>query len=254
MRALPAATLLLPLVAGACTTNPKPVTPQRPTFSSNTQTTSEDTFELEAGLNADPDDTSNVTTLLKYGLSPTSEVFVGLVPYKHIEEDSQGDTQQGLGNTTVGVRHRVWESDGGLSGAYQFLTKLPTADEDDELGSGEIDFFGAAILTQDLGALDVTGFYQLGILGETDDDGTDTSHLLALASSLPITDPMGLFAEITGIYSPRRDDLAFATFGATYSLSQSTMLDFGMRVGLNADSPDAVFIFGVTTNFGHIAR
>ena len=243
--------LTLVTLGAACAANePQPVTPQRPTFSSDTNTTAEGTLELEAGADVDPNDFETIVTTLKYGLAGNAEVFLEALPYVRLEEGIDGDPQQGFGDMLLGVRHRVWQNESGLSTAYRLATKLPTADDGLGLGSGEVDFLGAAIIMQTFGAAAVTGFYEVGVLGSDDGDGTDLRHLFTFAGSTPIAGRFGYYGELAGFYGADRSDLGFLTTGATYTVAPWMVADFGFRFGLTADSPDAALVFGLTTNFG----
>lgn len=243
--------LILVLLTAACAANdPQPVTPQRPTFSSDTNTTAEGTLELESGLDVDPNEFDAVVMTLKYGLARNAEVFMTALPFVRLDEGPDGDPQQGLGDVFLGWRHRVWQNESGLSTAYQISTKLPTAHEALGLGSGEVDFLGAAIVMKAIGAASVTGFYEVGVLGTENGDDTDLRHLVTFAGSTPIAGRFGYYGELAGFYGANRSDLGFLTTGATYTVAPSMVVDFGFRFGLTAESPDAALIVGVTTNFG----
>ena len=115
-------------------------TPQRPTFSKNAATTAQGTVEIEAGLLRDPGDLFDTPTTLKYGLSERDELFVGFAPFKMVE--LPGDDGEGFGDILVGWRQRFWQQqESGTAAAWQAAVKLPTADEDEGLGSGEVDGF-----------------------------------------------------------------------------------------------------------------
>ena len=104
--------LLLP----ACATtlaHGRPVTPQRPTYSSDTNTTAEGTVELESGLGASRDGDLSTPNTLKYGAGERTELFVGVSPFNVVERP--GGDGVGFGDLLVGVRHRFLESDCGLS-------------------------------------------------------------------------------------------------------------------------------------------
>ena len=132
-----------------------PATPQRPTFSKNTATTAQGTVEVEAGLLRDPGDLFDTPTTIKYGLSAQDELFIGLSPFKMVE--LPGDDGEGFGDVTLGWRQRFWEQqDNGTSAAWMAYVKLPTADEDEGLGSGEVDGFLAGSLTMATGSCRLT--------------------------------------------------------------------------------------------------
>ncbi len=248
------ATLLALGLAGSCAGLPgggASVTPQRPTFSSDTNTTAEGTLELESGLFLDPGDAAALPTVLKYGAGPRTELFVGLSPFNFVE--LPGEDARGVGDTIVGTRHRFWENDTGTSSALQLATKLPTGDESEGLSTGEIDFFAAGILTHVFSERTAgTAYYELGVLGDPADTDTDTRHTVAIAASHSLDDHLGLYAELAQILDIRGFDPLITTLGVTRSVNPSLVLDFGLALGLNGDAPDAALVAGLTMNFGRV--
>ena len=227
-------------------------TPQRPTVSSDTSTTAEGTAELESGVAIDPGDSRDIPLTLKIGLNDRTELFTSWSPYQKV--DLPGTDGRGPGDVFIGTRTRLFEEkESRPSGALQLQTKLPAADEDEGLGSGEVDFFGAGILTKNLGPVTTTGFYQLGFLGEVDDDGTDLEHTFAIAASTSIGDGFSVFGEAAGIFTPEADDeQVFATTGIAFSPGSSIVFDAAVVTGLSDDAPDFQILFGVTTNLGRL--
>jgi len=251
MRTLTFAAPLAGLVA--CSTPPEDApaaTPQRPSFSSDTNTAARGSVEMETGAQVDPNDALSLPTSFRYGAGDATEVYVGLSPYEVVERP--GDDGEGFGDTTVGVRHRFFTREDGTSGALQVQAKLPTGEESEGLSSGEVDGFGAAILTHVFdGGAGTTLFYQLGLLGDPDGSGTDTEHALAFAASAPLPHGFGVFAELLGIDGPD-DDPASLQAGFTRSVLPSLVFDVSAIVGLNSDADDAVYLAGLTMNLGRL--
>lgn len=249
-------TVLALALASSCAGLPQggaSVTPQRPTFSSDTNTTAEGTFELESGLYLDPGESASLPTTLKYGAGPRTELYLGLSPYNYVE--LPGEDGRGVGDMLVGVRHRFWENDTGTSSAFQFATKLPTGDKSEGLSTGEIDFFAAAILTHVYDEKTAgTAYYELGVLGDPADNDTDTQHTLAVAASHSLQGQVGLYAELAQILGVGGFDPMITTLGVTRTLNPSLVLDFGLALGLNSDAPDAALVAGLTMNFGAVRR
>jgi len=245
--------IVLALLSAACVspnTKPAAATPQRPLISRNTNTTAVGTLELEAGTAIDVGDSFMAPMTLKYGIDEDEELFISLSPINFME--LPGSDAEGFGDLTIGMRRRLW-SQKEVAVAMQFATKLPTGDEDDGLSTGEIDFFGAAIVDYDLDlATTITGFYQFGVIGDPTDTDPGIQHVLAIAGRHTLNDDFGLFGEINGISDPGSLDPATAIFGITHPLSPGFIVDAGIQVGLNTDAPDARFLIGLTTNFGSI--
>ncbi len=228
------------------------VTPQRPTFSRNTQTTAFKTLELESGVTYDHNDSVTSPMTLKYGIDEDEEIFLSVSPLNVIS--LPGNDGEGFGDLTVGVARRVW-TDGRTAAAYQLSTKLPTGNENQGLSNGEIDFFGAAVVDHQIDlATTLTAFYQLGVIGDAVGNDPGIQHGFALAGSHTLNDEYGLFAELAGYADPGRIDPVFATMGATYTLNRYMVADAAVVLGVNSDAPDAQFLIGITTNFGALTR
>ncbi len=243
------------LSAAACAPfaqDPAPVTPQRPTVSSDTSTTKVGTLELEAGATVDPGDSLSVPTTLKWGAGEHTELFVGWPAFVHIERP--GDDADGPGSVSLGVRHRFLEElVDRPSVATQLTTKLPTASQREGLDSGEIDFHAALIASQSFSGVALTGFYRLGVLGNPGPDGTILEHDIALAAGTSLDDRWGIFGEAAALLTPETDtEDVRLTLGATYAFAPSLVLDVGIAVGLTREAPDFQAMVGFTHNFGDI--
>ncbi len=251
MRAL----VILTLAFTACSTpgpNRPPVTPQRPTVAADTSTTAKGSFELEAGVALDPSTAFDAPMTIKHGAGEATEINVGFNPFTW--RDQGGCDESGFGDMTFALRHRFLEGiDERPSAAFQFTTKLPTADEDKGLSSGEIDFFPAAIVTQGFGDLTATLYYQLGILGDPQGTGTDIQPTGTAMLAASFTDRIGAVVEFAGIDDPGPVDPIFTTLAVSYAWHPALVFDAGVVFGLNDDAADAQFVIGVTTNFGQLA-
>jgi hypothetical protein len=229
-------------------------TPQRPTFSKNTSTTAQGTVEIEAGLLRDPGDLFDTPTTVKYGLSAQDELFIGLSPFKMVE--LPGDDGEGFGDVTLGWRQRFWEQqDSGTSAAWMAYVKLPTADEDEGLGSGEVDGFVAGSLTMATEDWSANAYGQFGLLGELDGSGVDHQEAVSAVFDMPFagTNAGGL-AELAAVFTPERDlEEVFTILGVNWSPLPGVVLDTGVLLGLTDDAPDFQYFIGITRNLGRIS-
>ena len=249
--------LLVPTLAGSCLAPPSPppsqrgqVTPQRPTLSSDTNTTAPGTVEIEAGVTVDPGDVFGTPLSLKFGVGETTEVFLGWTPVLVI--DLPGDDASGPSDVVLGTRHRfVEETESRPSFAWQGSIKLPTADVDEGLGTGEVDVSLAGIATKSLGALGATAFYSLDLLGSPDESGMDVGHSGALALGAPLNDTLGAFGELAGIFLPEDDaEIVFTTLGLALQVAPWLVVDAAAVVGLSDEAPDLQAVLGLTHNLG----
>src|SRR5688572_14553411 len=226
-------------------------TPQRPTFSRNTSTTAQGTVEIEAGLMREPGEQFATPATLKYGLSPRDELFVGFTPFKMVE--LPGDDGEGFGDVLVGWRQRFYEMESEpATVAWQAALKLPTADEDEGLGTGEVDGFLAGILTFAQERWTGTGYAQFGLLGEPDDSGVDHQEAIAGVFDMGLANTnAGVVAELAGVFTPERDlEEVFTTLGVNWSPLPGVVFDTGVLLGLSDDAPDFQYFVGTTRNLG----
>lgn len=227
------------------------VTPQRPTFSSDTSTTAAGTYELEAGLNVDPNDSFDSPLVFKRGVDERSEVFVGLSPYQEVSVP--GPNADGTSDTVIGYRRRFHEREDHAA-AWLAAVKLPTGDESDGLSSGELDVYLAAIYSRSVEDLSLVGYYQLEFLGETTGSGFDVAHGLAIAASHPVAPEISAFGEVAYKFGAESPDPLFTTLGATYTVAPGLVLDTAVVLGLNSQAPDVQFVVGFTRNMGRMQR
>ena len=224
-------------------------TPQRPTLSSDTNTTVEGTFEVELGGTWDPDSFIDTPTTLKFGAGPATEVFIGWSPFLYVE--NPGRNEYGVGDVAFGMRHRFQtETSYSPATVIQTSVKFPTANEKDGLGSGEVDASFAGIATKTFGEYGVTGFYSLNLLGDPS-GGADLGQSLALSSSTPKINDLSFFGEVAGVWIPEQDtEQLFSIVGLTFNPRPSCVFDCGVLIGLNQDAPDLQFVVGLTQNLG----
>jgi len=251
---LAACAATLGLAVAGCMQLPReaPATPQRPTFSSDTSTTAPGTIEVEAGLYVDPSDRYAIPVSPKFGVGDRTEFFLGWEPWQRV--DRKGGAEDGIGDLFGGVRHRLRDEDElRPSVATQLSGKLPTASESRGLGTGEVDVFLAGILTKNLRLATLTGFYQLGILGDPVGNGLDVEHGLALAGTVPLEQRLSGFVEIAARLVGEQDrEEVFGTAGVAYARRPGLVFDAAFSAGLTDDAPDWVLLLGVTTNLGEL--
>ena len=246
--------LAVALPLGACTApfEGATPTPQRPTVSSDTNLTVAGTIELESGIAFEASESFDTPNTLKLGLSDTAEAFVGFSPQRSTEVP--GPNPRGAGDFVIGSRMKVAE-EGSFGAAVQIATRLPGGNGGDSEGREEADFFVAGMASDQFGDLGVTGFYQLGLIGDGDDDSILAEHTAALAVGVPASDSVGLFGEIAGIFRPDLDSNAvLATAGASWAWAPNLTLDGALQIGLTEDAPDYLLLFGMTWNLGGILQ
>ncbi len=239
------------LVPAACVTpgTGKPATPQRPTVSNDTSTTAEGTLELEAGAAIDPGDAGDLPFMLKYGLDHRTDLALGFSPLRWV--DRPGDNEYGVGDLVIGARHRFHEeTESEPAIAALVAAKVPTADDDKGLGTGEFDFGAAAIFSKTAGRMSYVAQAGLDFVGDPR-GGTDLGQTFALVASTPVADRWTGFAELAGIFVPSQDiSIGLLTVGAAWAPEPDLVFDAAVVAGLSSDAPDFLFLIGLTRNFG----
>lgn len=242
------------MLAGACrVSDAAAATPQRPTVSFDTSTTSVGTVELESGGAWDPRDAADTPATLKHGVRDGSELFVGWSPWLQLQRP--GADANGPGDLVLGMRQRVFGSGGGdLSGALVLSGKLPTASDASGLGSGEPDVRLGAIVNRSLGAVNANLFYQYGALGDAL-GGSDDEHTLTLTLGVPLGGDVAMFHEVGATWLPEQDQQrGFWIPGVAWAVRPWCVLDCALNVGLGDDAPDLQLFVGSTINFGAVGR
>ncbi|MDH3216413.1 MAG: hypothetical protein OEN01_09005 [Candidatus Krumholzibacteria bacterium] len=242
------------LVYSCAAVPPAPVAPQRPSYSSDVTTTAPRTLEVEAGVFIDDEDMVDTPFAIKWGATETAELFVGWSPYVRVALREADES--GVGDFVLGTRVRFLEEGPRRpAAAFQLTTKLPAADKDSGLGTGLVDFFGAAIVTKAFDRTTVNGFYQLGVLSDPAGGNVILEHDLAIAVGHPIVQNLGGFTELSVILTPNQNNEAVLwTLGMGYVVHPNVAFDSAVFVGLTDDTSRFAITFGTTVNVGRIGR
>jgi hypothetical protein len=209
-------------------------------------------LELEAGVLVDDEDMIDTPFTFKWGATETSEIFFGWSPYIRVAA-RKGD-ESGVGDVVLGSRVRfVEEASRRPAAAFQLAAKLPSADTDSGLGTGLVDFFGAAIVTKAFDRTTFNGFYQVGVLSDPAGSNVIIEHGMALAVGHPIVQNLGGFTELTVILTPEQNNEAVLwVLGAGYGIHPSIAFDSALFVGLTDDATKFKITVGATVNLGSV--
>jgi outer membrane putative beta-barrel porin/alpha-amylase len=239
--------LLGPLPARAGTVSQVPANPQRPSFASNAGTTVPGYLELEAG-GTFSNDAFSTPCALKFGLGRIADATFGFTPIVGVDED--GHTQTGIGDTLLSGKIRFFESPEG-NAAIEGFVKIPTADEDKGLGTGDIDAGFRFIASRAWGQNHFD--FNLGgeFAGVPDASSNDARWTTILSWQRVAGDRLGVYGELFIQFLPAADLENISTdWGVTYALNPSFVLDAGVNVGLSDDAPDWQLLVGVTKVLG----
>lgn len=223
----------------------------RPLFTEDTGTAEKRTFELELALDYLRDDNRDKyftpIAQLAYGLTERIEIAASVA---YIFWDiHDGDREDGWGDINVYFKYRVWD-EGKFHPAFAFkpLIKIPTANENKDLGSGKTDYGLTAVFSKSLGSWNIHFDALYLFIGE--DHETDVLDA-GLAAEYEIKKGLLAVGEIryaNNLNSDDKDDPTFVLFGFQ-SQAGSAIFDGGMIIGLNNAAPDYGFTLGVTLQF-----
>jgi hypothetical protein len=223
-----------------------PVTPQRPSFSTNTSTTAPGYLEAEVGASLQ-ENLSEIPSLLKLGLLETTELSLGIMPLRSV--DLGPTSESGFGDVRLGLRHRfVDEVEGVPSLAAEGWVKLPTADEDKGLGTGETDVGMLFIMSKSMAAFSFDANLGLSFIGDPVENDTNTHVNLIGTASRGLTPALSGYLELFLEIPP--DDAKnvwIFDLGVGYSVHPGLVLDAAFAAGLSDTAPDWQVLFGFTT-------
>lgn len=221
----------------------------RPLSTDDVGITEKGTFALETAFDAirlgHRDRVYKPSLTLTYGLFERMEVEVGGgYLFFHAKE---GEKENGFADTELKLKYRLtnetpWIPSFGVKG----VLKTPTASESKGLGSGKADFNLKAIATKNLSKrLAVSLNLGYTFIGEHHVDNDLTYSLgavFAMSDKWAVVGEVGGSNKLTG----RREDRPFSgLIGTYYRLTDNTIWDAGLEIGMNKGAPD----YRVTTGF-----
>ena len=216
-------------------------------------------FEFEAGVNFDRDKDENhldVPLAIAYGLVPRLEVGIGLGGQFERREDAFGNKEHvsGIGDLTVGSKLLVFNAEQAWADhAVAAALKLPTAKRSHDLGSGQVDFNAAWIVTKPI----TEGFnahLNLGYTwtGGSAKSGLDDELFSGLAADYQLTGCLQLVGEVyAGMPVHYCSDTGiFLNGGLRCTVLEGLCLDAAVGTGVREPSAELLATLGLTWTFG----
>ena len=194
----------------------------------------------------DSDSTNNyeIPVNAGYGLTDSLEITLG-VPYIKIDPDNER-SEKGMGDLAIRPELVILkESDSVPQMSMALTIKFDTGS--DEIGSDTTDYGLFLNVSKEFGKTKLHGNAGYSFLENSDD-----SIFLGGAFEYSISDSLTLMGEIwteTPIDSSDDDKVAEILGGATYDISDTITLDFGIGTGLHKENIDLRYTTGVTYNF-----
>lgn len=195
--------------------------------------------------------------LIRRGVTPTTEIQFGWTAYNRqsVRDRTSGatDAEDGISDLSFGVAHSLANPDGsGVSVAVAAYVTAPTGSRAFRADGVE----GGVILPVSLPLnddWDLSLSPEIDVVSDSDGDGRHAAYALAVGVGRSVGD-WALGAEL---WASRDEDPLVPTTQATFDLTavwsppflSDAQLDFGLNLGLNDDSPDVEFGFGVARRF-----
>ena len=252
-------TLLMDFCFGAESGAVREMSTDRPDTTESAYTVPKGLFQVETSLldfNRDSfDGTTEESWILgqvnfKVGLAEDMDLQMVFDTYTSVRTRMGNgvEGQDGFGDVTLRLKRNIWGNDGGTTAlAIMPFVSIPT---ETALSRGVWE--GGLIIPL---AVEISPRVGLGLMAEVDvvhDDERGEYGLEWLTSAtlgLGLTDRVGAFVEVVGIASAHADFQALFDAGVTYALTDTFVLDAGVRLGINRPAPDLGLFTGMSFRF-----
>jgi len=241
-----------PLITQAEDSTPT-ATPYRPTVSNPATLSAPGWLEMELGwqtIHGGGDKwRSSLPFLAKLALTDDWGILVGNeLAVRRTDFDDAN--YEGVGDTTLIVKHRISSGVEGTDWGIEAGYKLPTAK--DTIGSGKGDFILNGIYSTDFSASHLDLNLGATRLGAIDDSEGRLQYNWAVSVSHNLNEKWGVFGELSGVYQHNASAQSQWMTGASYNYSSRIVFDAGLTVGLAAASQDWSIFSGVTVLLGNL--
>jgi hypothetical protein len=197
--------------------------------------------------------------LTELDLRGTSNLVVGGVPFSKITDERE--EKFGVGDILLRTKWRALDK-AGFSLAPLFSLRVPSGDEDNFQGLGEVVLTPAFAVTRGFGRYDL--HFNAGVDIDTGDlDGSRVRY--ALGGNALVFEPLGIFLDVLGSSAftddeftaqglsgtIARTDIVDLATGITITLPRNLLLYAGVIIPLTSDGirPDAIASGGIEANF-----
>lgn len=184
----------------------------------------------------DNQDAQSLPVTVTYGLSEQFEFGAAFEVYHSVDPSSvTGNSESGIGDLYLSGKYSFQEKTSDMPGAaVGFRIKIPMADEDEGLGSGETDISVMIAAETDLGS--TTGMLNVEYLIPGGDDENMVNYAIGL--EIPYSDTVDFTVEL--LDQPLVGDILSG--GATFEVGSSLTIGGALGVGLNDPSADLIVV------------
>ena len=193
--------------------------------------------------------TKEIYTIISYGFIDKADLIL-TVPYLFLKEKENGILtldEDGISDISLELKYRFYEKKG-LSFALKPGISFPTGD-DKGLGAGKATYGIFFITTKEF----KNGVFHFN-LGYTRDESTERENLyhISVACEVSLNEKLRFVADLSGDSNEEKNDdtpILSGIVGLIYSLGENFDIAFGIKIGLNSDSPDFSILPGITFRF-----
>ena len=202
------------------------ITPYRPSVSSPAQLPVPGQLEVElGGLRARNDDGRRTSLPYALKLAFTKEWGLVLGGEGHVWARDDSGRTQGLGDTTLVLKH-AWLVDDATAFGAELGAKLPTAKDD--IGSGRADYTLNTIFSRDIGPVHLDANLNATRFGRVDAGAGRTQFGASASFSGALAEHWGLTGEVSGTRRSGADSGVQVLSAITYSPSKRLTFDIGI--------------------------
>jgi hypothetical protein len=235
------------------------IVPSRPTVSEPAEIQRKGVLQLEFGPDAEFDAKefrNQQTTLLELRFAALSRLLLDfqLETVKSQVDRTDGrrtdGRMTGVGDAIIGLQVVAFKRTGYPTFAFAYLSKLPTASKEKNLGNGRVDHKPVLLINDQLRAFDLSVNLAYLNVGRKDSGRRADGGLFAVALAHTFENHFGLVGELAGQsleFTLPRGVYPFG--GVTYQVNRRLRLDAGLRFGIGAEAPRvsvvAGFVFGI---------
>jgi hypothetical protein len=158
-----------------------------------------------------------------------------------------GRSESGLNDTWLSSRYKIMDEEADSADvAVTGYIKLPTADEDKAMGSGQTDLRGTVSAAKDLGS--IIGIASLGytIVGESSGVDLDNEIRWGLEAVLPVAESMSLNCFLAGAQTRWDTETLSLGAGGRNTVSENVQIFGSLAIGLSDAAADWQIMAGIT--------
>jgi hypothetical protein len=225
------------------------IVPSRPTVSEPADIQRVGVLQLEFGPDAEFDAEefrNQQTTLLELRFAALSRLLLDFqLETVNSQVDRTDGRMTGVGNAIIGPQVVVFKRTGYPTFALTYLSKLPTASKEKNLGNGRVDHKALLLISDQIGRFDLNINAGYLNVGRKDSDRRADGGLFTIALAYVFENHFGLTGELAGLSLESSLPRGIYPFGGvTYQVNRRLRLDAGLRFGIGAEAPRVSVVAG----------